>query len=381
MAGESGTEEAVTVWGKRADMTVHEVEPFNAEPPGAVLARGSVTDADAFFVRDHGPVPRIEAGRWRLRVTGRVARPLLLSLAELRARFPVHETVATLQCAGNRRAGLMRVRDIPGEAPWGAGATSTAVWTGVRLRDVLDAAGAAGDAGHVAFEGADVSPEASPPQRFGGSIALTAAERDDVLLAWAMNGAPLPPVHGAPVRVVVPGQVGARSVKWIERITVQDPPSDNYFQARSYRLLPPEADPGEPGAGFALGPVAVNSDILVPADGAEVPAGPLTVRGYAFAGGGRGIARVDVSTDGGRTWQQAGLQDQPGPWAWRLWQHRLDLRPGPVEITARAWDTAAGVQPESPAHLWNPKGYANNAWARVRVTATRVSGVDGSARW
>ncbi|WP_263247038.1 sulfite oxidase [Saccharopolyspora rosea] len=368
------------MWGKRADMTVHEAEPFNAEPPAAVLAEGSVTGTDAFFVRNHGPVPRIEPEQWRLRVTGRVAEPLVLPLAQLRARFPVHEIVATLQCAGNRRAGLMRVRDIPGEAPWGAGATSTAVWTGVRLSDVLDAAGAARDAGHVAFEGTDVSPEATPPQRFGGSIALAAAHRDDVLLAWAMNGAPLPVVHGGPVRVVVPGQVGARSVKWIERITVQDPPSDNYFQARSYRLLPPEADPGEPGAGFALGPVAVNSDILVPDDGAEVPAGPLTVRGYAFAGGDRGVARVDVSTDDGRTWRQAELADPIGPWAWRLWRHRLDVRAGPVEITARAWDTAAGVQPESQAQLWNPKGYANNAWARVRVTATRVSAVDGPGR-
>ena len=134
----------------------------------------------------------------------------------------------------------------------------------------------------------------------------------------------LPEPHGGPVRVVVPGFIGARSVKWITTITVQIAPSDNYFQSTAYRLLPADADPetAAPGAGLSLSSIALNSDILVPDDGAVIPAGPLTIRGYAFAGDDRGVARVDVSLDDGVTWRQACLQPQRGPWAWRLWSLR-----------------------------------------------------------
>lgn len=359
------------MWDKRDDMIVHQREPFNAEPPRAALAQDTITGAETFYVRNHGPVAEVDPQAWRLSVQGRVAQPLELSLAELQARFATHKVVATMQCAGNRRAGLLQVRDIPGEAPWGPGATATAMWSGARLADVLAAAGASDDAEHVAFEAPDVSQIASPPQRFGGSIPLSKATNGEVLLAWDMNDHPLPAVHGAPVRVVVPGYIGARSVKWIDRIAVQDHPSDNYFQATAYRLLPPEADPGTagPADGFALGSIAVNSDILTPDDGATIPAGRTTVSGYALAGDDRGIARVDVSLDGGGSWRQADLDENPGPWSWRHWQLALDLPPGELDITARAWDTAAAVQPESAAHLWNPKGYVNNAWAHVRVTA------------
>ena len=179
---------------------------------------------------------------------------------------------ATLQCAGNRRAGLIAIRDIPGESPWGPGATGTATWTGVALADVLALAGPRRDAAHVGFEGADFCPEARPAQRFGGSIPLDKARRPEVLLAWAMNGEPLPPVHGAPLRVVVPGYIGARSVKWLERIEVRSTPWAGYFQHVAYRLLPEDGTPG-PGAGMPLGLVALNSDVLSPADGETVAAG------------------------------------------------------------------------------------------------------------
>lgn len=359
------------LWGKRADMTIHGTEPFNVEPPRRALARGIRTDAATFYVRNHGPVPELEPSQWRLRVRGRVRGALDLSLHDLRTRFCSRAVVATLQCAGNRRAGLMRVRDIPGEAPWGPGATSTATWTGVRLVDVLDAAGVGEDARHVEFVAADVSHIATPAQRFGGSIPLSKATGGAVLLAWAMNGVDLPTVHGAPVRVIVPGYVGARSVKWLEEMNVRRDPSDNYFQATAYRLLPPEADPDRAGHGdgLSLGPIAVNSDILAPEDGDSVHAGPTVVTGYALAGDDRGIARVDVSVDGGRRWTQAELGEQSGPWAWRLWHATVEVPPGLVEITARAWDTAAAAQPEHEAPLWNPKGYVNNAWPRIQVMA------------
>jgi sulfite oxidase len=355
-------------YGKRADLIVHEDEPFNAETGPAALAEGPLTATDAFYVRGHGAVPEVDPAAWRLRVHGLVERELDLSMATLREAFRERTETATLQCAGNRRAGLIAIRDIPGEAPWGPGATGTATWTGVALSDVLALAGPLPEAAHAGFEGADISPEAKPVQRFGGSIPLGKACRPEVLLAWAMNGEPLPPVHGAPLRVVVPGYIGARSVKWVERIELRKKPWQGYFQHVAYRLLPEDAAPG-PGAGMPLGLVALNADVLAPADGEIVVAGPVEVRGYAFAGGERHVARVDVSLDGGTTWSQAELLDDLGPWAWRHWRITVELSPGEHEILVRAWDSSAATQPEDEAALWNPKGYVNNARPRVRVRA------------
>lgn len=356
------------MYGKRPDMTVHSDEPFNAEPPRAALAASTLTPLDAFYCRNHGPVPEADAGQWRLTVDGLVTTPLSLSLEDLRTRFPVATEVATLQCAGNRRAGLVEVRDIPGEAPWGPTATATASWTGVRLADVLAAAGVADGASDVEFVGVDVSEDADPPQEFGGSVPLRKAGMPEVLLAWAMNDEPLPPVHGAPLRVVVPGYIGARSVKWVHRVEVRDRPSENFFQASTYRLLPPDAEvTATPGEGVALGLVAVNSDFLRPDDGSSHPAGPVTVAGYAFAGGDRTVVRVDVSADGGTTWTQADLDEQLSPWAWRRWSSTVDLPHGGTELLARAWDSSAALQPERPEQVWNPKGYVNNSWARLRL--------------
>ena len=355
-------------YGKRADLIVHEQQPFNAETGLAALAEGPLTATDSFYVRSHGAVPEIDAATWRLRVQGVVERPLELSLATLREAFRERGVTATLQCAGNRRAGLIAIRDIPGEAPWGPGATGTATWTGVALADVLALAAPLREAAHVAFDGADLCPEAKPAQRFSGSIPLDKACRREVLLAWAMNGEPLAPVHGAPLRAVVPGYIGARSVKWLERIEVRTRPSQGYFQHVAYRLLPEDGTPG-PGAGMPLGLVALNADVLSPADGETVAAGPVEVRGYAFAGGERHVARVDVSLDGGARWSQAELLDDLGPWAWRHWRITVDLAPGEHDIVVRAWDSSAATQPEEEAALWNPKGYVNNARPRVRVRA------------
>jgi sulfite oxidase len=355
-------------YGKRADLIVHEDEPFNAETSLAALAEGPLTATDAFYVRGHGTVPEIDPAAWRLRVHGLVERELDLSLSTLREALREREVTATLQCAGNRRAGLVAIRDIAGEAPWGPGATGTATWTGVALADVLALARPAEAALHVGFEGADLCEDARPAQRFGGSIPLDKACRREVLLAWAMNGEPLRPVHGAPLRVVVPGYIGARSVKWLESVEVRATPWPGYYQHVVYRLLPEDGMPG-PGEGMPLGLVALNADVLAPADGETVPAGPVEVRGYAFAGGERHIARVDVSLDRGATWTQAELLEDLGPWAWRHWRITLDLAPGEHEILVRAWDTSAATQPDDEAALWNPKGYVNNARPRIRVRA------------
>jgi sulfite oxidase len=361
----------VGLWGKRDDMVVHETDPYNAEPPRHGLAGRPLTPLDSFYSRNHGPVPDLDPTTWRCQVDGLVERDLELSLAELQDSFEHQQLTATLQCAGNRRAGFLQVRDIPGEDPWGSGATSTAEWTGVRLADVLTAAGVRPAARHVAFAAPDVSQLAVPPQPYGGSVAIDKAMAGEVLLAWAMNGETLPAAHGAPVRVVVPGFIGARSVKWLQRITAQHEPSDNYFQATAYRLLPADADPSKAGAGdgLSLSSIALNSDILSLDDGDTVDAGSTEITGYAFAGDGRGVARVEVSLDRGATWVQAVLDEPVSPWSWRLWRATLDLPAGPLDIVVRAWDTSAALQPELAEQLWNPKGYVNNSWAHIRITA------------
>ena len=361
------------MWDKRRDMIVRNESPFNAEPPTDVLAEGEITALDSFFTRNDGSFPDISPDQWRLTVDGLVEKPLTLNFDQLIEGFDVVSVMATLACAGNRRAELLAVRDIPGKEPWAHGAISTAQWRGVRLADVLEAAGVTHQDGlHVAFEAPDVAPEARPVQSYGGSIPLSKAMSAEVLLAWEMNGQPLPRIHGGPVRVVVPGYVGARSVKWVNAITVQSEPSDNYFQAHDYRILPPETDPdtAAAGEGISLSALPLNCDILVPGDEADIAAGPLIVRGWALAGDGRGVGRVDVSLDGGQTWQQAVLEPEANPWTWRMWSLTVDVPPGPLRVTARAWDDTGVTHPESPAALWNPRGYANNAWAHVTASVT-----------
>jgi sulfite oxidase len=205
---------------------------------------------------------------------------------------------------------------------------------------------------------------------FGGSIPLERALGPDVLLADEMNSAALPPVHGFPLRVVVPGYIGARSVKWLSRILIQEAPSDNYFQAQAYRLFAPHVTPDAVRweDGLALGENSLNAVICTPEPDATLPKGPVTVQGYALAGGSRRVARVDVSGDGGRTWTTAEVE-RAEPLTWQFWQARLTVPAGPAEFVVRACDSAANIQPERAESLWNMKGYMNNAWHRVRVTA------------
>ncbi|MFG1929392.1 sulfite oxidase [Mycobacterium sp. NPDC048908] len=365
------------MWNKREDMIVRSQLPYNAEPPPSALASSEITPVDAFYARNHGPFPDIAVDQWQLTVDGLVDKPLTLDYEDLTTRFSQHWVIATLACAGNRRAELLRVRPIPGKAPWDRGAISTAEWRGVRLSDVLRAAGVHHDDGlHVAFDAPDVAQEARPVQSFGGSIPLRKAMSDEVLLAWQMNGQALPRAHGGPVRVVVPGYIGARSVKWVTAVTVQSVPSQNYFQALDYRILPPEADADTagPGEGISLSTLELNCDILVPDDGGQVAPGALTIRGYGIASDGHSVARVDVSIDGGRSWQQANLHRAPSQWAWRPWSLTVDAKPGPLSVIARAWDDTGLLQPESAESLWNPRGYGNHAWARIELTVGATSG-------
>lgn len=362
-------------YSKHPDLIVRTIEPFNGGPPPDLLIREPITPTDLFFVRTHGTVPAIDPGSFRLRVRGLVERPLDLSLDDLRRTFPRQTIKAALQCAGNRRRELAEFREIPGEVPWDLEAISQAEWSGAGLSHVLARAGIAGNAAHVSFLGLDEVERHGQRFGFGASIPLARALSPEVVLAYEMNGAPLPAIHGAPLRLLVPGYIGARSVKWLGEIAVGDRPSDNYFQAVAYRHFPPDASGATVGPedGVALDELFVSTAICSPLEGAILPAGPTPVRGYAVGRGGRPIEQVLVSADGGLSWSEATLQGGGQPWTWQLWETTLTLSPGNHTIVARAIDAGGHSQPVDVRDTWNFKGYMNNAWHRIHVSVAGQS--------
>src|SRR5579875_9751 len=332
---------------------VRTVEPINDE---CDLARVPtlITPNDAFYIRCHGPIPRIDDG-WRLSVEGLVQQPLTLSLADLRA-LPWREIVLTLECAGNRRT---LQRPIPPGVPWQTGAVSTARFAGVPLAAVLQLAGVRAEARHIRMEGADRCPTDEGVTPFARSIPIDLALQETTLLALEMNGVPLPPEHGAPLRVVLPGFYAMNAVKWLARLTAHAEPEPGHFQTRDYLLWHGEGD-----AGDEIGPMRVMAAIASPAAGSRIAAGRVLIRGMAWTGTGV-VARVDVSTDGGRSWQEARLTSAAVPGVWRLWEHEWVATPGTHTLLARATDTAGHIQPATVPP--NRKGYANNAIVPVTV--------------
>ena len=275
------------------------------------LDHSPLTENELLFVRSHLPTPSLEPRRWRLAVHGRVDRPLSFTLAELRA-MPQHEVTCVLECAGNGR-GLYRLPNTSG-TQWEYGAVGNVRWRGVRLADVLERAGAAADAGHVWLEAADRSPFGKVPP-FLRSIPAAKA-RADVLLAFEMNGEPLPPLHGAPCRAVVPGWYAMTSTKWLTGLRVEDHPSDNHFMVRGYRYQYPDAPSDAPAP---VEGIQVKSLITSVREGEVVRSGPLEVAGWAWSG--RAITRVELSTDL-QHWQEARLGESLGEHAWRRWEAR-----------------------------------------------------------
>lgn len=353
----------------KPDLIVHSEQPLNAEPPLARLRAAYVTPQRDFYVRTHGTIPNLDAAKHRLRVVGRVATRLDLSVDELRDRFPRRTVTAVMQCAGNRRADMQQVRPVSGD-PWAPGAIGNAEWVGVALADVLRAAGAEeGEGLHVAFASCDECEVEGERFRYAASIPMAKAMSPEVLLALEMNGAALAPEHGAPLRAVVPGFAGVRSPKWLAGITVQDTPSDGHVQARDYKLFPPDVTKATAdwSKGVTIYDMPLNAAICEPAPHAELKAGCTALRGYAVATA-RAVVRVDVSADGGRTWEQAELEHDPEtPWSWTFWQATLNLPQGEHELVVRAWDSAGQTQPAAPDDTWNFKGYLSASWHRVPV--------------
>ena len=348
--------------GKDARLVARSVRPPDYETPVALLD-SFITPIDRFYVRCHMPVPQqLDPATWALAIDGEVGSPLSLSLADLK-QLPAVSVTVTLECAGNGRA----FYDPPvAGIQWRKGAVGTATWTGARLADILKRAGVKPSGTHVWLTSADRPFGTQPP--FVRQVPMAKALNPDTIIAYAMNDQPIPALHGAPMRAIVPGWEGAYSVKWLKTLTVATKEHDGFWVQTAYRYPTKRVAPGAAVDAKDMAPLlglAVKSLITTPLDGAVVAPGRLTVAGFAWAGD-TDIAKVDVSVDSGATWQPATLIGQAVKYAWRRFSFAYDAtRQDTHTILSRATDAKGHAQPISPP--WNPSGYLWNAPDQVRI--------------
>jgi DMSO/TMAO reductase YedYZ molybdopterin-dependent catalytic subunit len=347
-------------------LTVHVTRPYDAETRVRELT-SFLTPNHRFFVRSHfgPPAPElISEANWKLTVGGLVEHPREISLNALRQMEAVTVT-AVVQCSGNGRA--FHRPKVPG-VQWGRGAVGNAEWTGVRLRDLLAQAGLQGEAKHVQFQGADRSVVASVPL-FVRSIPLDKANHPDTILAYEMNGQPLPLLHGAPLRVITPGWMADSCIKWLIDITVQAEEAKGYYMQTAYRVPTKPVEPGFSVKGQTMIPVeemVVKSLIAAPGEGETVRVGPVAIQGVAWGGEAK-VVKVEVSMDDGKTWEPARLLGEDHSYAWRPWQFVWNTRAGGMfSVLCRATDARGNMQPATSP--WNPSGFLWNGWDRVTFT-------------
>ncbi|KAI8617607.1 Oxidoreductase, molybdopterin-binding domain-containing protein [Chytriomyces sp. MP71] len=379
-------------------LIVRSDRPCNAETPPHLLTEAFVTPNNLFFVRNHLPVPETDQITTVEFDAPWLPETVVLSLDEIKGRYEHVDVMTTLQCAGNRRKEMHDVKPVKGAyrimlsvicvcfdycltgLQWTQGAISNAVWTGIPLRKVIeDVCGPIpkeyeDKIKHVHFQGAE---------GYGASIPVHKAldPRGDVILTFKMNGEDLPRDHGWPIRALVPGHVAARSVKWVQKVTLAEEESPSHWQQRDYKGFGPSKtlEQSRYDESVAIQELPVQSAITLPRAGDTVPvrAGEVRgVKGFAWSGGGRGIVRVDVSADGGQTWVDARLR-KPGQmegreWAWTLWEADVPVNVAEgedVEIVCKAVDTSYNEQPERFDSTYNVRGVLVSAWHRVRAAA------------
>jgi len=355
---------------EKGEMLVRRTRGPLLETPMGVFDDGEFTPNDRFFVRWHyADIPTsVDLNAYRLKVTGAVRKPIALTIEDL-LRMPRVELAAVNQCAGNSRS-LFSPR-VPG-AQWGNGAMGNARWTGVRLKDVLDRAGVAPGAVQVRLSGMDRPPGDAP--WFRKSLAIDHARDGEVMLAFAMNGRQLPMLNGFPVRIIVPGWFSTYWVKALDHLEVLTAADDNFWMAKAYQL------PATPGGDIAsdvkdfakvpIGAMPPRSFITNLADGARVPAGRrFLARGIAF-GGDAGVARVELSLDGGRHWHAARLGQDHGKYSFRRWEMPIMPPPaGHYRLAVRCTNTRGETQVARP--IWNPGGYQRNPIESIALEVAR----------
>ncbi|XP_011301327.1 sulfite oxidase [Fopius arisanus] len=358
-------------------LKVNGLKPFCAEPPASMMVESFLTPLDLFYVRNHLPVPRVDPNDYDLEIAIEEDTKKVLNLESIK-KYPKYTVTTAIMCGGNRRSEMNAVKPLRGLS-WNVGAVGNASWSGARLSDVLSDLGInEDDWAHVQFEGLDLDPSGVP---FGASIPIRRAldPKADVILAYEMNGEPLPRDHGFPVRVIVPGVVGVRNVKWLARIIISKEESPSQFQRGDYKSFSPSTDwdTVDFSKAPAIQDMPVTSAIcnISPGETVRLKNGKLNVKGYAWSGGGNKIIRVDLTADEGKTWHVAEhIQHDPQAkegrhWAWSIWSGDIPVDPNAseVEIWAKAVDSSYNVQPESFNNIWNLRGLLSNAYHRVKV--------------
>jgi DMSO/TMAO reductase YedYZ molybdopterin-dependent catalytic subunit len=336
--------------------------------------RYPITPIGLHYLLIHFDIPHVDAGDYELVVGGHVRKPLRLSLNDLRSR-PAQTLAVTLECAGNGRA---RTSPRPLSQPWLGEAVGTAEWTGLSLAALLREAGARDGAVDVVFTGLDRGVQGGVDQLYERSLSIDDASRDEVLLAYAINGQPLPPQHGFPLRLVVPGWYGMTHVKWLRSITVLDRTFEGYQQATAYHFRTVEGDRGAPVTRMLPRALMVPPGVPDFMSRTRI-VGPSRqpIEGRAWSGMGA-ITAVEFSCDGGATWSHAELDAEISPYAWRGWRYTWDAtRPGEYELCARATDSAGNAQPLD--QRWNFEGVQNNAVQRVQVIVGAADGQQAPA--
>ena len=339
-------------------MRIMTENPLNAETQAARL-RSWITPNSVFFDRNQGKIPEapVSLDDWALTLDGEINKPLRLNMDQIQ-RLPKAIVSNTLECSGNSRSLLEKKAS---GNPWTIGGVGNAVWGGVWLRDLLNDAGLANRAAHVAFEGMD-TPLGKAAIKFVRSIPLEKA-MSSTLLAYEMNGEPLPLKHGYPLRALALGWTGANCVKWLNRITVLDKPFDGFFMDQVYRVFQKGQ---KPDTGEIVTAIKLKSIITQPVPGEQLKGGEIVVLGAAYAGEGH-VAKVEVSVDDGATWQSAEFIGPDEPYAWRQWQYVWTAnQAGEYTIKSRASDDQGRQQPESAS--WNFLGYGNNGIDEHAVT-------------
>ncbi|KAK9070149.1 hypothetical protein SSX86_010549 [Deinandra increscens subsp. villosa] len=364
--------------------------PFNSEPPlTKLMQHGFITPAAIHYVRNHGPVPNASWENWTVEVCGLVKRPARFTMAQLVQEFPSREFPATLVCAGNRRKEQSLTKQTIG-FNWGSAGISTSVWKGVPLVRILKRCGIYSRkncAMNVCFEGAEDLPGGGG-SKYGTSISVEKAmdPARDIILAYMQNGEKLPPDHGFPVRMIIPGFIGGRMVKWLKRIIVTTSESENYYHHKDNRVFPSHVDAELANSQgwwykseYLINELNINSVITTPCHQEILPLNswttqmPYTLKGYAYSGGGKKVTRVEVTLDGGDTWSVCSLDHNEKPskygkyWCWCFWSLEVEVLDllGAKEIAVRAWDETHNTQPENL--IWNVMGMMNNCWFRVKT--------------